>query len=781
MSAHQAWAISADDAFEAARRSISDQQSGVGRIKSAMNEKRRVERTPQERLADADLLYRNRDYDRAAIVFSEIVEKYPNEKTVYAEALNGLAETYMQSRQYLSAKRVFQRIVTESPSSPRLRAYRARSISRLTDIALRTHDVDALNDLFTRLNQEPPTNVEPMLAYARGRVLFFKDDIEGAKRALQSIPDTAPVAHQAKYFLGVIALREARPPAPANGAAAPAPETPEAAAANRGRYVPAIDAFAAVTRLPGDTADHQHVIDLAWMAVGRLLLESGQYRAAVDAYNHVDRKSPEFSTMLFEIATVYVQMGDMVRAQRALEVLALVDPDTVDAADAGLLRGDLELRAGQYKNALTTFEGIHARFDPMREKVDNFLSSTTDPAIYYERLVEQQLDVAEGPNTLPPLAVQWAREAEDGPEAFAVVDEIVQTRKLLRRAQDLSSRLSIVMNSPGRIRAFPDLKAGEQAALAVINSLMRARGVIGQGLDDIESSDVSGELAQVRNERRALQRKVMELPVNTAEFQRREDAASGQWNRLSQKLQQFDLEVDMLQAVVNGLRRVMAENASRGVVRDPQSTARIDAELRASDEAISSYRKQIEELRRLVDGSRLTAGASDTSVFDDDNVRARYKAALAREVQLVNQGGAGGKAAAWAGRVGPLLSQADQTDADAEKIRRDIEEQVQKKSSALLAEILAEQAKVADYAVQLEVLDQEARVVVGQVAQRNFGLVRDRLKTIVVRADVGVTEEAWEAREAQQLRVRNLQTERARSERLLNEELHEVLDDASGD
>ena len=44
-------------------------------------------------------------------------------------------------------------------------------------------------------------------------------------------------------------------------------------------------------------------------------------------------------------------------------------------------------------------------------------------------------------------------------------------------------------------------------------------------------------------------------------------------------------------------------------------------------------------------------------------------------------------------------------------------------------------------------------------------------------ADVGVTEEAWELREEQLTRVRNLQLERSRSEQQLNEELREVLDD----
>ena len=44
---------------------------------------------------------------------------------------------------------------------------------------------------------------------------------------------------------------------------------------------------------------------------------------------------------------------------------------------------------------------------------------------------------------------------------------------------------------------------------------------------------------------------------------------------------------------------------------------------------------------------------------------------------------------------------------------------------------------------------------------------------------VGITEQAWEVREEELARVHNLQTERAREEQLLDEELREVLDDAN--
>jgi hypothetical protein len=61
---------------------------------------------------------------------------------------------------------------------------------------------------------------------------------------------------------------------------------------------------------------------------------------------------------------------------------------------------------------------------------------------------------------------------------------------------------------------------------------------------------------------------------------------------------------------------------------------------------------------------------------------------------------------------------------------------------------------------------------------KNFGLVRDRLKSVVLRAAVGIVQQAWEVREDQRRRLRSLQRERAREEQNLNDELREVIDDA---
>jgi hypothetical protein len=107
-----------------------------------------------------------------------------------------------------------------------------------------------------------------------------------------------------------------------------------------------------------------------------------------------------------------------------------------------------------------------------------------------------------------------------------------------------------------------------------------------------------------------------------------------------------------------------------------------------------------------------------------------------------------------------------------------LEQQVASKLSDLQAKVETERVKINGYNMQLGALDREAHDLVGQVAKRNFIFVQDKIRGIVLRADVGITEQAWEVREEELDRVHNLQTERAHEEQLLDEELREVLDDA---
>lgn len=767
------FAVDADAAYTSASQQIAGVAQGLGAIQQAIASSKARERTPEQRIADAVLLMGAKDHNRAIAVLNEVIEKYPRHPTAYPDALALLGETYFRAKQYYSSRRAFKEVVERS-ADPRFGQNVGKALGRMVDITLRIKDYDKLDAIFASMSKVPPQAVGSGLAYAKGKGLFAKKDWSGARASLANVDPKSEYHHQAQYFLGLIAVREATPAkvVVAEGEAPPA--------APKDRYVKAIDIFQRATQLPPDTPEHRQVIDLCWLAIGRLLYEADQWAQAVQAYNHIDRSSPEFGTMLYELAWVYVRLGDVERAQRALEVLAVADPNSQNIADGLLLRADLMLRAGQFDKSLKVYEGVRTTYDPMRSKVDAFLGSTSDPAVYYDKLSQEQLEALDNSSILPPLAVQWARDAEDGPAAFAVIDDVNQCRDLIKQSNEMVEKLNAVLSSPNRVRAFPELKAGEEKAISLLNRIGLARLSLGQGMDDVEEGSLSGEIGQWRARRRSLEKRLGIVPVNDSDFQDRESQALKQWNTASQGLQRLNLQVDTLQATINGLRRMLREGPQAGVVRDPASVARFQEELAQNERDLAAYRAQMDGLRKMVSAGRVQVGFGDQRFVDDAEARRAHKEALTNEVRLAVAGAGGTKLQAYATRIAPLLRSAEESDAKVEAAMVELEREVQKKTSEAREIVTRETQNMVSYQIQLDKLDGEARQVVGEVAMRNFGLVRDRLRNIVLRADVGITEEAWEVREEQMTRVRNLQVERAREDRLLKEELNEVLDD-SGD
>jgi hypothetical protein len=515
------------------------------------------------------------------------------------------------------------------------------------------------------------------------------------------------------------------------------------------------------------------------MAIGRLFYEMEQYQQASEAYAKVGRDSPEFDTMLYELAWVYVRLGDVQRAERALEVLSIADPNSQYMGDGTLLRADLLLRAGAFDKALQLYEQVRTEYDPMLVKVEAFLDATKDVSVYYDKLSNQEMDALAADDALPPIALRWAREAEDGPAAFAVIDDVNQCKTLIRQSQMLIEKVNALLGASNRVRAFPELLAGETKALGLINLITRARNDLARGLDDEESSDVNGEIATVRAQRRQLMGVVTSVPASQADFDERDRLGTMQWNTVSQELTRRGFEVDSLNATVNGLRRMLREDAQRGVARDPAAVKRFQAELDANEHELKLFQQEVVELRRQIEVGRAEIGLGDARYQNDAIARMQFRDLLDREVQLASAGQAGGGGQRFAERIAPVLAQARSEEDQLTAAFQQLEAQVAVRAGELKGKIDTEASNIRGYRATLDTYDGEAHDLVGHVAERNFKLVRDKLRNIVLRADVGITEQAWEVREEELERVHNLQSERSREEQLLDEELREVLDDTS--
>ncbi len=808
--AKPAFAIGTTEARGHAQLAIQNVESDMGSVQAAAAKAQHMRTTPEKRIAAGDMLLRTKDYEHAIQLFNQVVELHRQGKASEdsdADARFLLAEAYFESTQYLSARRYYRSILDKATETP-YSAYAGRSLSRLVDIALRTNDLDSLDDVFKRVGQLPATDATGSLEYARAKAYFAKHEYEPAKAALASLSPSSEYYPQGQYMLGAILVKQATPVPPAAPAATDKPAdakskddknkkdkaaqgqqkaaasgigpSPKAIAPppDKKRYAAAIEQFRKVTRLPPDTAKHRHVIDLAWMAIGRLFYETDNFLDAADAYGHIDRKSPEFNTMLYELAWDYARLGDYQRAQRSLEVLSITAPQNLQMADGTLLRADLMLRQGQFDKSLKLYRSVHNRYDPIRAQVAEFLKVTTDPAVYYDKLVQNRLESQQTGGPLSPVVIDWARKEAENDRAFAIIDDVSRSRELIKKSHRLITKLNAVLGSNTRTKAFPEIKASLEQAVGLLNKVAMARRTLAEGMDDVASSDAGGELGQVRAQRRALMKRMSYLPVTPGDFSRRESSGEKEWNKVSQQLQRLTLEADKLQAIVNGLHRVLKDADQYGVVRDQESRRRFEAEIEANERDLKTYRKRIKEYQEAVDMGRVQIGFGDQRYVEDDQVRAQFRQLFAREVQLVASGQDNSSAQAYARSIQSLLSRADSASTKLESIKASLEREASEKARSLEDQVNSEAANIDKYSQNLDALDQQSRLLVGQVAMRNFGLVRDRLKSIVLRSDVGIVQEAWEVREEQRTRVRDLQRERARENQQLNDELREVLDDA---
>ncbi|HEX7671476.1 MAG TPA: tetratricopeptide repeat protein, partial [Polyangiaceae bacterium] len=509
LAASPAHAIDAAEARGRAETAVRGAETDASSVQAAIDQAKRQVETPEKRIVAGELLMRTGDYTRAIHVLSQVLELHRRgqiPEASNADALFLIAETYFKDDQHLSASRHYREIVDHGMQAP-YDAYVGRALSKLVDISIRTQHADVLDYVFSKINQLPPSDASGSLQYARGKAYLARGDLASARGALDSVGKTSEYAHQAAYVLGVAAMKDAIAKAPP--AAKPGEKAGPQQAAER--FSAAIEQFHKVTQLPADSDAHRHVIDLAWMAIGRLFYETENYLDAAEAYSHVDRSSPEFNDMLYELAWVYVRLGDNQRAQRALEVLSVTAPESLNLANGSLLRADLMLRSGMFERALELYESVRQEFDPMRKKVDTFLMTTTDPTVYYDRLVEEQLD--DERSGLPSAVLKWVREAAEDDRLFGVIDDVTRSRDLIKKSKELVRKLTAVLSSPTRARAFPELKVGLERTLGLLNKVALARRTLAQGLDSINPGSEPGETGRVREERRTLMKRLGWLPV----------------------------------------------------------------------------------------------------------------------------------------------------------------------------------------------------------------------------------------------------------------------------
>lgn len=742
-------------------RELSDIEADTQQLRTAKIRSSQL-RSPthvEERLTDGELFFRLRDYVRASVILTDIVENYPAHNA-FPDALFLLAESLFKANDYLGARARYRTII-ERADDAKFRPYVQRALGRLIEIAIHIRDFDGVDEYFARLSKLPPSEVEAATNYFRAKYLYSRaiGEAEGAQGAVQSgrvdqqgleqarvafeaVNERSPYYAQARYFIGVIYLL-------------------------RGQLGPAATAFERVSALTPDTEERRRVVELADLAVGRLHYELDRLDAAIDAYQRVPRSSPLFDSALYEIAWVYIRMGDSTRAERALEVLSVAVPDSPHIPDGKLLRGNLLLRDGHFKGATQVFGDVSAQFGPVRDELDRVLAQHEDVRAYFQQVVRDNLDVFDASAFLPAQALRWASSDGDMQRAMSTISDLAQARQLVAETEDVVARLNGALSSPNPVNVFADLRNQRERTTTLRNRLSRVRRDLAS-LDAEATGQGSAELSQVRARRRELERSLVGSPTAQDQIAARSLRVTSQFGVLSKQLSRLEVDLLGMEARIAATERFIADTMQG---RDPQAMEAVHNELATQKLAVAEYRKRIEELTLQIETGRLQVGVGDQDFEREAQLRQEHAALVEREHQILKSLGVrlDGRVEQGFRRVAQVELQLDLDDQRVETV---VVERVREMRTVLDDE----DGKLDGYRQRLSELEGESEVVVGGIALDNFRKVQKRFYDLVLRADVGIIDVSWAVREEHRMRAETLTRERARSIKALEDEYRDIMD-----
>ncbi len=744
------------DRISDASQKLDSLSAEVGRLSSGIRPVSEVASSSPDivgrRLVNAQLDFSVGNYDAAAVTLYEIVDRYPNHPAA-DEALYYLAESLFQKGDAIASRTYFTQLVSAKGASSK---FFRQSLERLVELSLVTGDSQEIERWFAALDQISGLEQQSSIPYVRGKYYYSKADYAQAGAQFARVTNTSKYYLQARYFLGVTHT--------ANG------DLDKAA-----------QVFQSIVGSPGKTKEEQRIVELAHMAIGRLYYERGQMTRAIDSYLNIERRSDLFADALYEAAWVYVKNKEFNKALRALELLALSDPNSYRLPEVRILEANLRIRRAQaleessagspeeeYGKAKRLFESTHSAFDEPHQALVAIVNERRDPRLFLEQITGRQSTVFATQATIPSVAAAWLRREPEVKRIVAVESDLAQIENEISEAETIIVRLDRALNSPSRVNIFPSLAEKRIRGTEILEELLTVRATLAaEGKRHMAGASPAdkAEMERLAAARSTIQARLKALPDAAAAYGERVTRAKANFDQLDQAAAVVSTEIQLAEAQLVAMERYLASGSAavEGEKRDE-----VEAGMVVTRNDIDNMREQLAAIRRDIILGRDQAGTDDFTAREEERLRGELRTALDAEAQFILGRGANPKLAAAMAKSSQVMAMLDAmfskidgiVDAALVEVRSDLD---------------AEKIKLAAYKQEFANYETESAVLGSEVLGGSFNNVVDKFYQILIRTDVGVVDISWSRQEEADRRERRLTLDRAREMRTIQTEFSDVL------
>ena len=667
------------------------------------------------RVVDAEMLFKLKNYNEAATILLDVVEKYPNAQGA-DDALVLLGESLFQEKDYNSARHYLEIAVKKNSGS----RVEQKALQRLIEVSLHTEDFSQVDDYLKRLQNIPFDQLEPSVPYVRGKYAFFRDRLDDALSTFASIPTTSPYFLQARYFIATALVK-------------------------KGDEVSAMAGFDAILRASSRNDTEKEIQELARLAIGRLNYEHDQFEKAREAYNLIPQHSLHYEEALDELAWTSIKAKDYKSAYRALDLILLQNPDSPQAPELRLLMGNLHVRLGNFSLANEAFMQARDQLDPLYKQLDETLTKCKADPAYYDSLIGKGMDKFDITAFMPKVAVKWVKADPAVARVVALTDDVSELQRGIKDSEQTLARLELAVGGQLKVGIFPDLAAVRTRTSEILNQIVEMRRRFVGKMRTLTAGALSDEdktrLEQIAVERAMAERELEGLPLTASALRDREKKAHAALDQLDGQASELNVMVQGMEAELVAIEQYFIKSRSDQKIKpeeliQPVSSMR-DAitELRASNDHI---RNAIAEAAREATVGAATGdqdrGAIATLVDSMKKERAVYQ-------------GSRGRLSAGDQRdfdaIASILERADGVQAHLAELDGKIEASAQRRLGELKQQLLAEKNDLQAANAKLGGIVSESQSLGGGLAFAMLSKATDRFYDLVVQSDVGLVDVAW--------------------------------------
>jgi len=686
--------------------------------------------TPVEKkIMKAEFYFNKEDYISSGSLYYSIVMSRVEKDTIWEESLFKLAESLYLNRNYISAKRYFEMLITTIPDSK----HRIECLKRLISSSYYLGEYSSAKKYYSKFMEIGyDMSKDQELIYFLGKSLFFDEQIKEAVNVFKTINDKSSYFPQSQYFIGSILLKA-------------------------GKDKEALVCFEKVISLSDGKKyfKFKKIRDLALLAAARIAFEMDDLNLTLKYYLMLDKNSKHFAEAYYELCWTYIKREEYRKAINALRLIKYIAPDSIIAPKAEILEGSLLIKMERFGEAMMLFDSVVKKYGVIKEE----LYSIDSKSFYSEA---QRGDTANALSPYSPIVRSLLSDNKKFTNAMKLGDDITVLEKEINIVKRLEKKISTIIENKNISTIFPPLKEGSRTVIFLQNRIVSIRSELltlrKKVFWDLLSKAEKDDYDQLETKKKKLLGIIEETPLtseqiekNASDYAKKIIEMEGTIHRITIQTKSLFDQLDAISLYYDKNTKAKDERLVKKIEDEKEEIAKMIVSL-------DSYKKEVEEEKnRLVLGGDLVSRVIIARDSLNSIIQKQNKLLLKSDSNLDD----------YNKQIDELLGNAERIDANLKKFYGKLNNAVKGIIQEIRLSYENERNKINEYQSDLMSIKREVTEMASLAMYSNINRVRTTFSDLVLKADLGIIDVAWEKKQEKTDAILKLRTQRAKEIRAL--------------